>query len=260
MNKNYYIIYSILLLTFYFLFCGCNSKNKKATADDSNKSSPKPTIQVQTPESKPQNEQGTFTDMRDGKTYKWVKIGNQCWMAENLAYRTASGSFCYQSNIPDSLKYGIVYDITRASKETCPEGWHIPTNAEWNELLKPFTSNQYQIDLKIKQLARNGFFDSTALIKGYGLFLLGGDNKIDFRWKNSPIMRWWSASQTDPDKIPLPKQMIIDNSSSMRYSCRYYYDITLSIVNGDGQSYSCLPSSHEEPFCCYPIRCIKDSK
>ena len=79
-------------------------------------------------------ETGTFTDSRDGKVYKTVKIGKQVWMAENLAYQPASGNYwAYHNNAENIALYGYLYDWQTALN-VCPTGWHLPTDAEWSKL------------------------------------------------------------------------------------------------------------------------------
>jgi uncharacterized protein (TIGR02145 family) len=78
---------------------------------------------------------GTFTDARDGKTYKTVIIGNQTWMAENLAYKATKGCWAYDDNEANVAKYGYLYNWETA-KTVCPVGWHLPSEAEFIAMIQ----------------------------------------------------------------------------------------------------------------------------
>lgn len=78
---------------------------------------------------------GTFIDERDNKTYHWVQIGDQIWMTENLAYKPESGFFIYEDNQSNLATYGYLYDWNTA-QNIAPEGWHVPSKAEWEALYK----------------------------------------------------------------------------------------------------------------------------
>jgi len=76
--------------------------------------------------------QEKFLDKRDSTYYRFLKIGNQIWMGENLRYLSGK-SPCAQNSNRECEECGRYYRFEDALI-ACPEGWHLPTDKEWMDL------------------------------------------------------------------------------------------------------------------------------
>ena len=138
----------------------------------------------------------TFTDKRDGKVYRIVKIGGQTWFAENLNYAT-KGSVCYDNKAENCAKYGRLYDWATAMK-ACPAGTHLPTNKEWTTLTN-YAGGEEKAGTKLKSSA--GWMNDEKVPAGtneYGFSALpGGARKWDGSFSDTGHYGyWWSATKT----------------------------------------------------------------
>jgi uncharacterized protein (TIGR02145 family) len=152
---------------------------------------------------------GTFTDSRNNKTYRWVKIGTQKWMAENMNYQGTGNSMCHKNISANCDKYGRLYDWVAAMninytysstlypaaenhQGVCPSGWHIPSSTEWDALITTVggssTAGKY---LK----ATSGWNNDGDGLDTYGFSALPGGGTNDAN-SAGDYGYWWSASQS----------------------------------------------------------------
>jgi uncharacterized protein (TIGR02145 family) len=139
------------------------SSSSGASSSSSNGDTPSSSSQPP-PKCDEYNHDEKFCDERNGKLYKYVEINGQTWMAENLNFN-ADGSKCGSTlsgsgtlSDADAVacdKYGRLYDWATAMgleascnssacnsqiqpkhQGVCPSGWHIPSDEDWDKLMR----------------------------------------------------------------------------------------------------------------------------
>ena len=132
---------------------------------------------------------GSYTDTRDGNTYRTVIIGEQEWMAENLRYLPSVNSSQTGSEIEPYLyvygyngtdinaakesanyqTYGVLYNW-HAATAACPDGWRLPFEYDWTDLF-------YYIDYEQDQ---NTIAQTLKSTSGWDAAIGNGSNEIGF--------------------------------------------------------------------------------
>ncbi len=195
---------------------------------------------------------GEFVDDRDNRIYKWTKIGNQVWMAENLAYIPSGNCdlelwrdgyndsfdkkwYCIYNNEDKYLeKYGVMYtwSVIAANDncDICPKGWHVPTDEDWKKL---------ELSIGIEQSILNdikyrGNVEAFGLKSNTGWSRNGnGNNKYGFNsfpggyrhygdgkfYNQGNYSLYWTATELSEKKAYFRSLRYEDNKTN-----RYYDD------------------------------------
>ena len=209
----------------------------------------------------------TMTDI-DGNTYHTVQIGNQCWMKENLRTThfadstpialgyTSSSTLPYRYNPHNNADYvtdyGYLYNwpammhgATSGSSAgvqgVCPDGWHVPDDAEWIQLTDYLgNQSQYQCNGNNTYIAKalssttvwttssencavgNNLVDNNST--GFTAFPAGSMENQQYSFGNRAY--FWSAPQ-GPNNQVLYRALYHDDATVRRFNG--YKDYAFSV-------------------------------
>ena len=137
-------------------------------------------------------ENPTFIDIRDDREYKTILIGDQLWMAENLAYN-ATGSWAYNDDENNLATYGRLY-TWEAALTACPVGWHLPSDAEWTVLSTFLINKGYGYEGSGDDIAK-----SLAAATNWNESLIAGTPGNDMLLNNSCGFSGLPGGSRSPD-------------------------------------------------------------
>jgi uncharacterized protein (TIGR02145 family) len=128
----------------------------------------------------------SLTDKRDGRKYPTVCIGEQVWMGKNLNW--AGAGICYDNRLESCSAYGRLYTIAEVTgganspanpsgiRGVCPEGWHVPSRAEWDQLVE-FVGGEQKANTMLR--ATTGWPRPNSNTDAYKMALLPGGLAIN---------------------------------------------------------------------------------
>jgi len=162
---------------------------------------------------------GTPTVLYEGITYNTVQIGTQCWLKENLNVGTRINGdqnqqnngivekYCYNDLESNCDIYGGLYEwdevmqyvTTEGTQGICPDGWHIPTDAEWT-MLTDYLGGESVAGGKMKEAGLTHWASpNTGATNESGFTALPGGILQDGGYFNGLAINayFWSSSQYD---------------------------------------------------------------
>ncbi len=158
-----------------------------------------------------------FCDSRDQQIYRYVSIGSQVWMAENLAWlpvvhgfseelSSTPNYYVYADSSSDTSSaktsiyytaYGVLYDWV-AALTACPKGWHLPSDNEWATLTN-FVGGDSVAGRQLK--SERGWTVAENIVNDnvFGFSALPGSIHLSSGLTHAvgDYGDWWSATESD---------------------------------------------------------------
>ena len=219
---------------------------------------------------------GSITDV-DGNTYGYLTYGDQVWTVENaemVTYRDGTpipqqsfdtdwsnlttGAWCYYNNDEKKPRlynwYAVmgIYDSASFSdatlrKEFAPEGWHVPSDAEWTTLENHLIANGYNYDgTPTENKIAKAMASTTGWISDTGTGGPGNDQSLNndsgfnafpegYRYNNGSFYNegngaiFWSSTENNSN-VAWYRNLASNNSNLYRYYIFKQYGFSVRFV------------------------------